>query len=277
MLENFIKNLNETERAELENYCANKFVKQNNLDEDNQEFLNLWRGIIKLKSCIVGQILNEHICYKRPVKFNRPEDINIIIYNSIAGELPVIKFGDISDFENFIINLLYKGDRSQAGDISQMGASFIFSKTQRFLALSNKYYSNTPPEFVNLETEEWRGKSAIIRLEHECTHYYTKKFYGSASNNLRDELIADFVGLYEAFKFYNAKLFQHFMGLDDVNNQAGRLSLYTVGLSKNVQEIIKQIAVTSSNWLESWQHTQEFKSFNKSQRINYLCENLKLI
>lgn len=164
MLENFINNLNGTERAELENYCANKFVKQNNLDEDNQEFLNLWRGIIKLKSCSAGQILNEHICHKRPVKFNRPEDINIIIYNSIAGELPVIKFGDISDFENFIINLLYKG----LDDINNQAAN---------LNLNNK--------LDNID---------------------------SSANSVSNKTI---------------------------NAQTGRLSLYTVGSSPNVQKIIK--------------------------------------
>ena len=160
-----------------------------------------------------AEILNEYIVSKRPVNFREPDNITLEIFHSAAGDVPVITLGNASDFEDFIVNLVYKGSRPD--NISQMGASFVFGKSQRFLVLSKKFYSNTQPEYVSLSPEEWREKSMILRREHECTHYYTKRFYGSASNNLHDELIADFMGIYEALGYYKAKLFQHFMGIEE--------------------------------------------------------------
>ncbi|MBR1656885.1 MAG: hypothetical protein IJ697_00260 [Synergistaceae bacterium] len=163
---------------------------------------------------------------------------------------------------------IYKGERPD--DISEMGASFIYGRKQRFLVLSKKYYSNTEPEFVGLPPGEWREKSMILRREHEVTHYYTKKFYGSASNNLHDELIADFVGIYEAFGYYEARLFKHFLGIDGTGG--GRLSLYTDGLSHNVREAVAEIAGRCADTLETWTKTARFMNMNKTERINYLCE-----
>ena len=166
------------------------------------------------------------------------------------------------------MNLTCKGTRPD--DISQMGASFIYGKRQKFLVLSKKYYSNTEPEYLGLSPEEWREKSIIIRREHECTHYYTKRFYGSASNNLHDELIADFMGIYEAFGYYRAKLFQHFMGIDEPNE--GRLSLYTVGLTQEMRNAIADIAFRCSEYLEEFSKTEAFGKMDNALRINYLCE-----
>ena len=258
--------MNENERIELENYLSNRFIRQEQVENYDDEFVPQWQEW--LRDYDVPEVLNDIICSKRPVKFISPESITIEIHDSAAGKVPVIVFGDDTDFENFIVNLIYKGVRPD--NISQMGASFIYGKRQRFLALSKKYYSNTRPEYVGLSPEEWREKSMIIRREHECTHYYTKKFYGSASNNLHDELIADFFGLYEAFGSYEAKLFQHFMGIDGTHE--GRLSLYTVGLSPAVSEAIAETARKCSNVLEEWARSERFKRLNTDERISCLCE-----
>lgn len=257
------------EKIELENYLTNRFVRQKSPDNNDEDFFTQWQEwitLLPLKSA--GEILNENICKKRPVNFASPENITIEIYESAAGKVPVIIFEDAGDFESFIVNLIYKGIKPD--NISQMGASFIYGKNQRFLALSKKYYSNTPPEYVGLSPEEWREKSMIIRREHECTHYYTKKFYGSASNNLHDELIADFFGLYTAFGYYDAKLFQHFMGIDGTHE--GRLSLYTVGLSHNIREAIAETARKCSDILEEWAKSDNFIRLSRTERIDYLCE-----
>ena len=251
--------------VELEKYLANNFVRQENLNDDNNDFLVQWQEWINERA---EKILNENICKKRPTKFNNPEDIAIKIYESIVGKIPVIVFGNAIDFENFIVNLIYKGERPK--DVEQMGASFIYGKKQRFLVLSKKYYSNTQAEFVRLSPDEWREKSMLIRCEHECTHYYTKKFYGSASNNLHDELIADFCGIYEAFGYYEARLFKHFMGIDGTHE--GRLSLYTVGLSQSTREAIANFACKCADFLECWSSSEEFINMDKASRINYLCE-----
>ena len=259
--------LNDFEKNELENYFANKFVKQDFYKNYDEDFLSAWENLIINYNA--EEILNEHICKARPVQFISPDDIKIEIYQSLAGKIPTIIFGDASDFENFIVNLIYKGSKPQNINLSRMGASFVYGKEQRFLILSKKFYSGV---YVNVEN--WPEKSMIIRREHECTHYYTKKFYGSASNNLHDELIADFCGIYKAFGFYKAELFKKFMGVDGSNE--GRLSLYTIGLSDNVKKIIAEAAARCSDFLEKWSLTETFKNMNEASRINYLCEtNLK--
>ncbi|MBQ7578110.1 MAG: hypothetical protein IJT21_07595 [Synergistaceae bacterium] len=250
---------------ELENYIANRFVRQENISDD-EIFILTWQNWLEtLSPC---EIINECICSKRPVKFISSDDISVKIYDSFAGKIPVITFSNASDFESFITNLLYNGERPE--NISQMGASFISGKMQRFLALTKKFYSNIEPAYVGLTPGDWREKSMIIRREHELTHYYTKKFYGSASNNLHDELIADFIGIYAAFEKYSAKLFCHFMGVD--GSHEGRFSLYTEGLSDSTKLELAKIACQCANFLEGWSNSRNFSQLNTSSRINYLCE-----
>ncbi len=134
--------MNDTERIELENYLANRFVRQERVENYDDEIIPQWQEW--LQNYDVPEIINDIVCLKRPVKFASPESITIEIHEAAAGKFPIIVFGDDMDFENFIVNLIYKGVRPD--NISQMGASFIYGKKQRFLALSKKYYSNTPPE-----------------------------------------------------------------------------------------------------------------------------------
>ena len=254
---------------ELDDYLANRLAHKLQAVNDDESFLAQWHEWLAMLPVYgAAGLLNHYITAKRPVNFSNPESISIEIHASPAGRVPVIVFGNASDFEGFIVNLVYKGERPD--DISQMGASFIYGKRQRFLTLSCKYYSNTPPEYVGLSSEEWREKSMIIRREHELTHYYTKKYYGSASNNLHDELIADFIGMYEAFGHYDAKLFLHFMGIDGTHE--GRLPLYTSGLAPEPQKAIAEIACECSDALERWQASESFMMMDRPSRIDYLCE-----
>ena len=250
---------------ELDEYTANRFGRKLPPENEDESFLAQWQEWLMCES--PSDILNNHIARKHPVKFSDPESITAEIYASFAGRIPLVIFGQDSDFEAFIVNLIYHGERPD--NIPQMGASFIYGRTQRFLALSRKYYSNTPPEYVGLTPEEWRGKSMIIRREHELTHYYTKRYYGTASNNLHDELIADFMGMYEAFGHYDARLFRHFMGIDGLHE--GRFSLYTSGLAPETREAAAEIARVCSDSLGAWQDSESFVNMDRASRIDYLC------
>ncbi|MBQ6774124.1 MAG: hypothetical protein IJP48_08710 [Synergistaceae bacterium] len=261
--------MNTNELNEYEDYIANRFKPQHESMNYDDSFLSQWQEFISMKAQYTeAELLNEYIISKRPVTFREPDNITLEIYEAAAGDVPLITIGNAFYFEDFIVNLIHKGSRPD--NISQMGASFVYGKSQRFLVLSKKFYSNTQPEYVDLSPEEWREKSMIIRREHECTHYYTKRFYGSASNNLHDELIADFMGIYEALGYYEAKLFQHFMGIDEA--QGGRLSLYTVNLSDEVKRAVSDTARICSEYLEEFSKSERFKDMNKASRINYLCE-----
>ncbi|HEX2095306.1 MAG TPA: hypothetical protein VHG28_23115 [Longimicrobiaceae bacterium] len=98
----------------------------------------------------------------------------------------------------------------------------------RFILLSAGPYSGVGAAELGLREEVWLKMSRTIRLEHECTHYFTRRLFGSMRNTLLDELIADYVGIVAAAGRYHADWFLRFMGLEDPSayRQGGRLQNY---------------------------------------------------
>ena len=70
--------LNDFEKNELENYFANKFVKQDFYKNYDEDFLSAWENLIINYNA--EEILNEHICKARPVQFISPDDILAISF-----------------------------------------------------------------------------------------------------------------------------------------------------------------------------------------------------
>ena len=97
-----------------------------------------------------------------------------------------------------------------------------------FILLSDSPYSGVPARELGLGEAAWRNASRIIRLEHEATHYVTKRLCGSMRNNAFDELIADYCGLVAAFGRFDAGLFRRFMdvGSGARNGAEGRIRVY---------------------------------------------------
>ena len=60
---------------------------------------------------------------------------------------------------------------------------------------------------------EWRRCSMSLRLEHEFTHYATKRLWGTMRTNLFDELLADFMGMTHALGRFSKDAFSRFLGL----------------------------------------------------------------
>ena len=262
-------NFNSEEQKKFNEYIENKMKTKLKLSQD-EDFLYTWNlWIDEAEESGFADVLNSHISSKRPVNFKQPECINIEIYESIAGKIPIIIIGNDDDFEQFIVNLAYVGVRPN--NIHQQGASFLAGKKNRFIVLSEKPYSNIPAEWMNLSNSEWRKKSMILRRAHECTHYYTRRYYGTADNNLHDELMADFFGLYAAFKEYKSKWFLHFMGVDG-ENKDGRLSLYVKDLPDKVAKAIGEVAVHCAKFLEEWSLSKEFIEMSDFERVDFLCE-----
>ena len=227
---------------ELDTYLTNSLAQKLSSVNNDDSFLTQWSEWLDALPVLgAAGLLNTYITRKLPVTFSEHESITIELYDSFAGRIPLVI----------------------------LGTSFIYGKRQRFLALSRKFYSNTAPEYLALTLEDWREKSMLIRREHELTYYYTNTFYGSASNNLHDELIADFMGMYSAFGHYDAKLFRHFMGLD---GNDGRLSLYTSGLSPESRKAVAKIACECSDALEAWQDLDSFRKMDTTARIDYLYQ-----
>ena len=194
------------------------------------------------------------------------EKLGLKIYPSLAGAIPVLLTGNREDFESLLRALTKRNEPKSIPP--SMGACMIagynnwdrirryrqqwsqenpqncneFAWKQefiklipqktlyhdRFIILSNGFYSNVPPEDLGLTASEWQSISLTIRLEHECTHYFTRRLFNSMQNNLLDELIADYRGIVAALGYYRADWFLQFMGLESFPNYrpSGRLQNY---------------------------------------------------
>ena len=261
--------LTSEEQKILEAYCENHFVSFNPDGEEDLSFLDFWRAFVSAvekegASCAINTMLVPNM----PIQFKQEESISAEIYNSTAGKIPVIKIKNTEDFESLVTNLIHKGKRPE--NLSSTGASFVFGKKTRFIILSQKPYSNVSAKTLGLEENDWLEKSIQIRIEHECTHFFTKKFYGTSQNHLHDELIADFFGISSAFGFYKAEYFEYFMGIK--GNEGSRLSCYIPQSSENLLKALKEKASRAANFLEDLSKKADFQALSKSEKIRRLCE-----
>lgn len=176
------------------------------------------------------------------------EQIKISIYDSFAGKIPVILIPNEFDFIKIVQCLLYKNNPTPVplsmgalminginnwdrlnklkkswtpsnlkdqDSLLQTIQSYPHLYKDRLIICSTKPYSNVAASKLKMGNEEWLNASYIIRLEHECTHLYTLKNYASASNNLHDELIADYIGITKALGKFKKEWMLEFLGLED--------------------------------------------------------------
>lgn len=263
-----ISTLSDADKTIFSDYLKNHFQNYNPNPWDDLSFLDFWRGFVsEVNKDGAEKAINTMLVPRLPVDFKDAENISAEIYNSCAGEIPVIKIKNTDDFENLVTNLIHKGVRPQ--NLSSTGAAFVFGKTTRFIILSAKPYSNVTAKTLGLSEDDWQTKSMTIRLEHECTHYYTKRFFGCSQNHLHDELIADFFGLYAAFGEYKAEYFEYFMGVK--GTEGTRLACYIPDSSPELLEVLKKTASAAAAYFEKWSKSQDFKKMNHEERIKYLC------
>lgn len=166
------------------------------------------------------------------VELNRYQSLETKLYQSFGGRIPVMHMKDRAEFEALICAVFYKGEKHEIplsmGALTIKGWKDIFGQSHRAILLSDGYYSAVQPGEIGLTPEDWREKSYVLRLVHECTHYYTLRAYGFMNTALKDELIADTMGIIEAFGEYRRDLFLRFMGLENYPEYrwGGRLQNY---------------------------------------------------
>lgn len=268
--------LSEQDMNCLKDYCNNAFHNTNSSSEDQKDALFLWEWdklISVAKKQGVAKAINDFLIQDdQRVKFLAPELMTVEILSSPAGSIPIITAADNHDFENLVRFAVYRG--KEVRNLDKIGAMFAYGKTKRFIIISEKPYSGITASDMNLTNEEWKRISRLIRCGHECTHYYTKRFWGSARNNLHDELIADFIGILDAFGFYRAKWFQLFLGIgtkEDKATKDGRLCVYVQDLTEKVAAEVERIAIEASEYLEKWSVTNQCISMTNAERISFLC------
>ncbi|MBD2777105.1 DUF7005 family protein [Iningainema tapete] len=214
---------------------------------------------------------------------SEPEKLQIQLHQTLAGAIPVIKAGNRCDFVTLVQALTQRNEPSPVPD--SMGACIVSGYNNwdrvnqyrqewearetgvdwasefkrliprkelyqdRFIILSSGPYSNVAASELELTESQWRQLSTQIRLEHECTHYFTRRFLGVMRNNLIDELIADYRGIVAALGYYRADWFLHFIGLEStIYREGGRLQNYrgepplSDGAFKILQALVKSAA-----------------------------------
>ncbi|WYL97363.1 MAG: hypothetical protein HEQ35_29390 [Gloeotrichia echinulata IR180] len=195
-----------------------------------------------------------------------PEKLQLILHQSLAGTIPVLLPGNREDFVSLVQALTmrnepqpipnsmgacivsgfnnwdrirqyrqqWQAENSVNGSASNWAAEFQSIIPQKhlyqdkFIILSNGSYSNVSATDMGLEEREWERLSLTIRLEHECTHYFTRRLFNSMRNNIFDELIADYRGIIAAIGYYRADWFLRFLGLESfpTYREGGRLQNY---------------------------------------------------
>lgn len=268
--------------------------------------------------------LTEGMAEATGLELEKPEDLQLIIHQTLAGKIPVIIAGCRADFVSLVQALTKRNEpesipdsmgativagfnnwerighyrqeweekRSQSdpplippyqgkpeenspfstnketplsppyqgrlgGSDSDWQVEFQHLKSQKhlyqdcFIILSRGNYSAISAAEIGIDEEEWLRLSFIIRLEHECCHYFTKRVFGAMRNNMLDELIADYQGITTTNNgYYRADWFLRFIGLESFPNyrEGGRLQNYrgqpplSDGAFKILQVLVKNAA-----------------------------------
>lgn len=185
-------------------------------------------------------------------ELNDPIGIKLFMHKTLAGSIPVLQIKNRDDFVYFVRALTMKNEpepvpasmgavivsgmnnwdrinryrknweNSASKDADGCSWSEEFARLikkkelyqDKLIIISEGGYSGISSIEAGIDRDEWERESVLIRLEHECTHYFTKRVFGSMKNALHDEFIADFAGIFSAKGRYDAHLFLLFMGLE---------------------------------------------------------------
>lgn len=240
------------------------------------------------------------------LSLKQPEKLQLIVHQSLAGAIPVLLTGDREDFVTLVQALTMRNEplpvpasmgacmvagfnnwdrvrqyRKQWSDQNPYNCSSASWAVEfgrlipqkelyqdRFIILSSGPYSDVSASEVGLDETEWRRLSLTIRLEHECTHYFTRRLFDSMRNNLLDELIADYRGIVAATGHYRADWFLRFLGLESFPDyrEGGRLQNYRgkPPLSDGAFKILQALVKAAAENLERFDadHAGELRTLN---------------
>ncbi len=178
------------------------------------------------------------------LRFEDPRAIRLWVHPTPAGSIPVWLASNREDFVTLLRALVYRNEPVPVAE--NIGAYIVsgfrnwhryYSEptvndphgvTDGFVILSAGPYSGVPANAVNMTGPEWNATSVRIRLEHECTHYFTRRLFGSMANNLCDEILADYRGIVGACGVYRADWALRFLGIrsDGSTRPGGRFDRY---------------------------------------------------
>jgi hypothetical protein len=225
----------------------------------------------------------------------RPDEIRLVVHPTWAGAIPIVTVGWRPDFVTLVRAFSARNEPVPVPD--SMGACVVtgynnwdrvarvqqrwplehpdtpFSLDQlsqlkqlyqdRFIILSDGWYSSIPPEAVGMSADEWRTLSFVIRREHECAHYWTQRVLSSMQTRVLDEVLADYCGIAAACGTFRAGWFLTFFGLERFPDYrpGGRLENYRGPLSEAAFTVVMRMVHAAAEHLElfSRQHVAELR------------------
>lgn len=223
----------------------------------------------------------------------RPDEIHLSMHPTWAGAVPIVKVGCRADFVSLVRAFSARNEPVAVPD--SMGACVVAGYTNwdrlerlrqgwplehpdtpfsfarlsdmksayqdRFLILSDGWYSGVAPELVGVPAHEWATLSFVIRREHECAHYWTQRVLASMKHRVLDEVLADYCGITAACGEFRADWFLAFFGLEQFPDyrEGGRLGNYRGTLSDAAFVVVMRLVRAAAEHLETFsrQHTAE--------------------
>lgn len=198
---------------------------------------------------------------KYSLDFSKNSNDKLETINTIAGDVEVLSLRDRQDFVHACRCLGHKCEPVNIPDSTGAMAIFGLNNWEKvrankdnykdnFIILSAGNYSNVSNDDIysvtngeiKLSIEEWIEKSITIRKYHELTHFVMRKTYPDDINFIRDELIADAIGLICAFGYFDTRLIKLFLGIEsNIYREGGRLQNYEGGNVENIPNILNMI------------------------------------
>lgn len=87
--------------------------------------------------------------------------------------------------------------------------------TDSIILLSSGPYSDVDAAMAGAAPETWRETSVTIRKYHELTHFICRKLHPDDVDTVRDEIIADLMGICAAVGCYDTRMARIFLGIED--------------------------------------------------------------
>ena len=175
-----------------------------------------------------------------------------------VGPVRVVTLGNRGDFERVVRGLMAAKEGPETKIPESQGAAMLYvfnwrrihthlasfpaelqdGEFRRFISVKSNYldmlvvlsrgpYSHVSAETAGFQEKEWLEYSDTIRRYHELTHVVCRRMYPENIDPLRDELIADAVGLAAAFGRFDPELEKLFLGISGERYTGGRLGNYT--------------------------------------------------
>lgn len=192
----------------------------------------------------------------------------IEIADTPAGKVKVVTLGNRQDFELVMRGMMAAKDGPLARIPDNQGAAMVIAfnwrrinehleaypasersaEFQLFTSVKENYqdmvvflsrrpYSNIDASTFGYSEDEWLGISDTIRRYHELTHVICRRKYPDRIDPVRDELVADAVGLYAAYGSFDPEMEKKFLGISGETYTGGRLENYT----ENAKGITPQV------------------------------------